>query len=141
MLFCNAGLKLGIYSDSGNKTCAGYTASLCYEEEDAKQFAAWGVDLLKYDNCATVPPSVVRSRVHSDYQPAPQGMLWLRAVSRVQMTVQARYEAMRNALNATARPILYCMCEWGVSNPWLYAQQVQRPPPVVRGCWTHHSQG
>ena len=54
------GLKLGIYSDSGNKTCAGYTASLGYEKEDAKQFAGWGVDLLKYDNCATVPSSVVR---------------------------------------------------------------------------------
>lgn len=40
------------------------------------------------------------------------------------MTVRARYEAMRDALNATGRPILYCMCEWGVSNPWLYAQQV-----------------
>lgn len=56
----SAGLKLGIYSDSGNKTCAGYTASLGYEQEDAKQFAGWGVDLLKYDNCATVPSSVVR---------------------------------------------------------------------------------
>ena len=52
----------------------------------------------KYDNCATVPVEV--------------------------MTVRARYEAMRDALNATGRPILYCMCEWGVSNPWLYAQQV-----------------
>ena len=38
--------------------------------------------------------------------------------------MRARYEAMRDALNATGRPILYCMCEWGVSNPWLYAQQV-----------------
>ena len=42
------GLKLGIYSDSGSQTCAGYTASLGHEREDAAQFAAWGVDLLKY---------------------------------------------------------------------------------------------
>jgi hypothetical protein len=55
-----AGLKLGIYSDSGTQTCAGYTASLGYEDEDAKQFAKWGVDLLKYDNCYSVPPSNVR---------------------------------------------------------------------------------
>ena len=41
------GLKLGIYSDSGNLTCAGYTASLGFEEEDAAQFADWDVDLLK----------------------------------------------------------------------------------------------
>ena len=55
------GLKLGIYSDSGTQTCAKYTASLGYEIQDAQQFADWGVDLLKYDNCFSVPPSVVRS--------------------------------------------------------------------------------
>ena len=54
------GLKLGIYSDSGTQTCARYTASLGYEIQDAQQFADWGVDLLKYDNCFSVPPSVVR---------------------------------------------------------------------------------
>ena len=54
------GLKLGIYSDSGFQTCAKYTASLGYEDEDAQQFADWGVDLLKYDNCFSVPPSNVR---------------------------------------------------------------------------------
>ena len=53
------GLKLGIYSDSGFQTCAKYTASLGYEDEDAQQFADWGVDLLKYDNCFSVPPSNV----------------------------------------------------------------------------------
>jgi len=46
------------------------------------------------------------------------------------MSVRARYEAMRDALNATGRPILYCMCEWGVSNPWLYAQQAR--PALAR---------
>ena len=58
LLAC-AGLKLGIYSDSGFKTCANYTASLGYEGVDAQQFAAWGVDLLKYDNCFSVPPANV----------------------------------------------------------------------------------
>lgn len=42
-----AGLKLGIYTDSGSKTCAKYSGSLGFEEEDAAQIAAWGVDLLK----------------------------------------------------------------------------------------------
>lgn len=54
-------MKLGIYSDSGTQTCARYTASLGYEAIDAAQFAAWGVDLLKYDNCFSVPPSNVRT--------------------------------------------------------------------------------
>ena len=53
------GLKLGIYSDSGFQTCAKYMASLGYEDVDAQQFADWGVDLLKYDNCFSVPPSNV----------------------------------------------------------------------------------
>ena len=54
-----SGLKLGIYSDSGFQTCAKYMASLGYEDVDAQQFADWGVDLLKYDNCFSVPPSNV----------------------------------------------------------------------------------
>jgi len=62
-----AGLKLGIYSDSGTLTCAKYTASLGYEAEDAAQFAAWDVDMLKYDNCFSVPPSNVRI---SSFHPA-----------------------------------------------------------------------
>lgn len=92
------GLKLGIYSDSGTLTCAKYTASLGYEAIDAAQFAAWGVDLLKYDNCFSVPPS--------------------------NQTVRSRYEAMSEALNATGRPILFSICEWGVSSPWEYGALV-----------------
>ena len=46
-LCITAGLKLGIYTDSGSKTCAKYSGSLGFEEEDAAQIAAWGVDLLK----------------------------------------------------------------------------------------------
>ena len=60
----DSGLKLGIYSDSGTQTCAKYTASLGYEIPDAQQFADWGVDLLKYDNCFSVPASVVSSTEH-----------------------------------------------------------------------------
>lgn len=45
------GLKYGMYSDAGSKTCAGYAGSLGYEDLDAKTFADWGVDYLKYDNC------------------------------------------------------------------------------------------
>ena len=45
------GLKFGMYSCCGTKTCAGYPASFGHEFQDARQFASWGVDYLKYDNC------------------------------------------------------------------------------------------
>ena len=50
-----AGLKLGLYSDAGSMTCARFAASLGHEVEDAKVFAMWGVDFLKYDNCFATP--------------------------------------------------------------------------------------
>lgn len=50
-----AGLKLGVYSDAGSMTCARFAASLGHEVDDAKAFASWGVDFLKYDNCFATP--------------------------------------------------------------------------------------
>lgn len=47
----HAGLKVGIYSSAGTNTCKGFPASLGYESQDAKMWAEWGVDLVKYDNC------------------------------------------------------------------------------------------
>ena len=55
-----AGLRFGVYSDSGQQTCGGNTGSLGYEKEDAAQFAAWGVDLLKYDDCFIPSPEEAR---------------------------------------------------------------------------------
>ena len=83
------GLKLGIYSSAGTKTCAGYPASLGHEATDARSFAAWGVDYLKYDNC------------YAAGRPATE-----------------RYEAMAEALRATGRPIVLSLCEWGENQPW-----------------------
>jgi alpha-galactosidase len=85
------GLKLGIYSSAGTATCQGLPASLGHETADANSFAAWGVDLLKYDNC------------NSQDKPALE-----------------RYTAMGNALRATGRPIFYSLCNWGRDNPWLF---------------------
>jgi len=89
------GLKYGIYSDSGNKTCAGRPGSLGYEVVDALTYAAWGIDYLKYDNCFD------------------DGI-----------DVKVRYPPMRDALNATGRPILFSMCEWGVEDPATWAPKV-----------------
>jgi alpha-galactosidase len=93
------GLKLGIYGDAGTKTCAGYPGSLGHEDLDARTWADWGVDYLKYDNCNN----------QSDGSQAD----YIR-----------RYTAMRDALNRTGRPIVYAICEWGTSQPWLWGKGV-----------------
>ena len=91
----NKGLKFGVYSDAGTETCAGRPGSLGHETEDANMYAKWKVDYLKYDNC------------HSDGT-----------------DVKKRYPVMRDALNATGRPILFSMCEWGVEDPATWAMAV-----------------
>ncbi|WP_036409638.1 alpha-galactosidase, partial [Microbispora rosea] len=89
------GLKLGIYSSAGTTTCAGYPASLGYERRDAALWASWGIDYLKYDNCG-------------DHQ-GKNG--------------QQRYTAMRDALAATGRPILFSLCNWGQESVWTWGMQ------------------
>ncbi|MGW5735918.1 MULTISPECIES: NPCBM/NEW2 domain-containing protein [Streptomyces] len=91
------GLKLGIYTSAGTKTCSdiGFPGALGHEVSDARQFADWGVDYLKYDNCNN------------------QGV-----------DAKKRYVAMRDALKATGRPIVYSICEWGENKPWEWAADV-----------------
>jgi alpha-galactosidase len=89
------GLKFGIYSDAGTKTCAGRPGSQGHEYQDAMQYARWGVDYLKYDWCNTETRNA-----------------------------QEAYTTMRDALAATGRPIVFSMCEWGTSKPWQWAQNV-----------------
>ncbi|KAL8552320.1 hypothetical protein ACS0TY_001135 [Phlomoides rotata] len=88
-------LKLGIYSDAGKFTCQIRPGSLFHEPDDAKIFASWGVDYLKYDNCFNLG-----------------------------IDPEKRYPPMRDALNATGRPIFYSLCEWGVHDPALWAGKV-----------------
>ncbi len=89
------GLKLGIYSDAGWKTCGGRPGSRGYEFQDAMTYARWGVDYLKYDWCNT------------------EGL-----------NAEGAYLTMRNALAATGRPIVFSICEWGNSKPWTWAKDV-----------------
>lgn len=88
------GLNFGMYADAGARTCGGYPGSRGYEEKDAASFADWGADYLKYDNC------------YAELTDPPV----------------KRYTAMRDALNATGRPILYSLCDWGVAEPWLWGE-------------------
>ncbi len=93
------GLKLGIYSSPGPKTCAGFEGSYQHEEQDAKTYAAWGIDYLKYDWCSG-------SQVY-DYHSMP-----------------AVYAKMGKALEATGRPIVYSLCQYGVFHGAQWGERV-----------------
>jgi alpha-galactosidase len=89
------GLKIGIYSSPGPKTCAGYEGSFGHEQQDAKTFAAWDIDYLKYDLCSDLD-------IYKDDAP----------------TLQAIYQQMGEALQQTHRPIVYSLCEYGRAAVW-----------------------
>jgi alpha-galactosidase len=89
------GLKLGVYSSPGPKTCAGYTGSYGHEEQDARTYAAWGVDYLKYDWCSA-------GRVYKPSQ------------------MPAVYKKMHEALESTGRPIVFSLCQYGMDRVWTW---------------------
>jgi alpha-galactosidase len=89
------GLKFGIYNCAGDKTCAGYPGSHTHENQDAKMYAQWGVDYLKYDWCNTKD-----------------------------LKTQDAYTLMGNAILATKRPMVFSLCEWGISAPWAWAGKI-----------------
>ncbi|HVP54707.1 MAG TPA: glycoside hydrolase family 27 protein [Candidatus Eisenbacteria bacterium] len=93
------GLKFGIYSSPGPYTCAGYEGSYGHEAQDAKTYAAWGVDYLKYDWCSA-------SRLYPD------------------SAMRAVYQKMGDALRATKRPIVYSLCQYGRDNVWTWGDKV-----------------
>ena len=89
------GLKFGLYSDAGWKTCGGRPGSRGYEFQDALTYARWGVDYLKYDWCNTEA-----------------------------LNAEGAYQTMRDALFAAKRPVVFSLCEWGGSKPWLWGKDV-----------------
>ena len=91
----SVGLKFGIYSDAGSKTCQGRPGGLGHEYQDAIQYAAWGVDYLKYDWCNTTTQDA-----------------------------KASYANIREALDASGRSIVLSICEWGTAKPWLWGKEV-----------------
>src|SRR5579863_107501 len=104
------GLKLGIYSGPGPKTCAGYTASLGHEEQDAKMYAEWGIDYVKYDLCSFIP-AVMQKQAPNDN------------VEQMGLMREA-YEKMGKALRATGRPIVYSLCQYGWDAVWEWAPEL-----------------
>ncbi|MEO6816242.1 MAG: glycoside hydrolase family 27 protein [Edaphobacter sp.] len=100
------GLKFGIYSGPGEKTCGGYAGSLGHEAQDAKMYASWGVDFLKYDLCSFQDNmNKVKAEHPNDPNAAKDLMI-------------AAYRKMGDALKATGRPIVYSLCQYGVDQPW-----------------------
>lgn len=85
------GLKFGIYSCAGTKTCAGRPGSRGYESQDAYMYAKWGVDYLKFDWCNTNGQNA-----------------------------QESYTTMRDAMYKAGRPIVFSICEWGNNKPWIW---------------------
>ena len=90
------GMKFGIYSCSGVRTCLGYPSSFGHEFEDAKQFASWGVDFLKYDYCNFPETADCRQSFHT----------------------------MSMALKANGRKILFSACQWGRHEPWKWMRSI-----------------
>jgi len=101
------GLKIGIYSGPGTKTCAGYPASLGHEEQDAQLYASWGIDYLKYDLCSFIP-DVLQKQAPNDKAEQMRIMI-------------AAYDKMSKALKATGRPIVFSLCQYGWDAPWEWA--------------------
>ena len=89
------GLKFGIYSCAGSKTCAGRPGGRGHEFQDARTYASYGVDYLKYDWCNTTTQEAKSS-----------------------------YTTMRDGLFAAKRPIVFSLCEWGTDKPWEWAKEV-----------------
>jgi len=93
------GLKLGIYSSPGPNTCAGYEGSYGHEAQDARTYAAWGIDYLKYDWCGA-------RTIYTDEEMPPI------------------YQKMGDALQATGRPIVYSLCQYGRLDVWKWGAEV-----------------
>src|SRR5437762_10566527 len=108
------GLKIGIYSSPGPNTCAGYEGSYGHEEQDAKTYAEWGIDYLKYDWCGA-------RNLYKDEE------------------MQAVYQIMGEALLKVGRPILYSLCQYGRAEVWKWGPEVggntSRTTGDIRDTW------
>ena len=107
------GLRFGIYSDTGEKTCAGRPGSQGYEFQDARQYARWGVDYIKYDWC----------NVGKDE--------W-------QRNAREGYATMQRAIVASGRSMILSICEWGDNKPWIWGAkvgQLWRTTGDITNCW------
>jgi len=100
------GLKLGVYSDRGTQTCAGRPGSQGYEVADAKTYASWGVDYLKYDNCNAT------------------------------LDAATQYRTMSNALAGSGRAIVFSICAWSFVDYMPSTGQLWRTTADINTAWS-----
>lgn len=97
------GLKIGIYSSPGPRTCGGFLGSYQHEAQDAHTYAKWGIDYLKYDWCS-----------YSQIAPNNPNLSWL----------QKPYKLMDSALQTLNRDIYFSLCQYGMGDVWKWGAQV-----------------
>ncbi len=100
------GLKFGMYNCAGTLTCAKYPGTRGYEYQDARNYAAWNIDYLKYDWCNT----------HG-------------------INAKEAYTTMSNALRKAGRPMIFSLCEWGVNKPWEWGTPVGQLWRTTEDIW------
>lgn len=103
------GLKFGLYNCAGATTCAGYPGSRGHEYQDARTYASWDIDFLKYDWCDTG-----------------------------KLNAEEAYTTMRDALKKAGRPVVFSICEWGDTEPWKWAKDIghlSRVTGDIINCW------
>ena len=103
------GFKFGIHNCAGTETCAGFPGGRGHEFQDARTYASWGVDYLKYDWC-----------------------------NHGTANAEETYKTMSNALHTAGRPVVFSLCEWGNNQPWLWAEKVGhlwRTTGDIRDCF------
>ena len=103
------GLKIGIYSSPGEKTCAGFAGSYGHEQQDAALYASWGIDYLKYDLCS------FRDKMQ---QQAPNDK------PKQNQMMREAYLKMNQAILKTGRPMIYSLCQYGFDSVWQWAPEV-----------------
>jgi alpha-galactosidase len=106
------GMKIGIYSSPGPKTCGGFEGSFGHEDQDAQTYAQWGFDYLKYDWCSY-------ELAHSNH---------------TLPVLQKPYQVMRASLDKVNRDIVFSLCQYGYGDVWKWGND-----PDIRGnCWRTH---
>ena len=112
------GLKFGIYSSPGPKTCGGYEGSYGHEQQDANAYAKWGVDYLKYDLCSYESIMDMWDLNH------PEKPVAVMTQEKALTMMQQAYEKMHEALLKTHRPIVYSLCQYGIGSVWRWGPQL-----------------
>jgi len=97
------GLRMGIYSSPGPRTCGGYLGSWQHEEQDAKTYGDWGIDYLKYDWCSYSEVTDANPTLDDYKKP---------------------YLVMRAALNKISRDIMFSFCQYGMGDVWNWGAEV-----------------